>query len=185
VADFSDIKKVLDRFGSVLVERAKRNLKITRKRKKAKGTYSGNATASGKLGNSIGFDSEVYKSGAAEIGFEMLEYGVVLNEGRKPTNGSPNPSKKFVSSIKDWIKDKRIKPKDKDGKFVKATETRMNGLAYVIARGIHRRGYDKAPFFGEALEQTKNKLNEIPDAYASVFDSMIESNFKANGFKTK
>lgn len=185
MADFSDIKKVLDRFGSSLVERAKRNLKVTRRRKKAKGSYSGNATASGKLGNSIRFNSEVYDSGAAEIGFEMLEYGVVLNEGRNPTSGKPNPSKEFVKSIKEWVGKKRIKPRDKDGKFVKATEARINGLAYVIARGIHRRGYDKAPFFDEALEQTKNKLNEIPDAYASVFDSMIESNFKANGFKTK
>lgn len=196
MADFSDIKKAIKKYGDALVARAQRNLKVTRRRKKAKGSYSGNATATGNLSKSIGFDSDVNDKGIATISVSMLEYGIVLNNGRGKTKGggSGTPLKE---SIQEWLVDKKIRPRNEKGEFTRGPFKRseigksndLKGMAFAIARSIHRRGYDAAPFFDEALEQSKKEQNEVSEVYLGSFDDviedMIQEAFIGKKFKTE
>ena len=43
---------------------------------------------------------------------EMAEYGLYVDEGRRPGKFPP------VDKIKEWIKSKPIKPRDKNGRFM-------------------------------------------------------------------
>lgn len=185
----AEIKKGLDNLGSALVAKAKRNLKIKRKRQGKNKPYNSNATSSGSLAKSISYDAKVFPSGAAEFRVRMNEYGVTLNDGRPPTKGGGTGSLK--DALQNWIVDKKIRPRSKDGKFTgrsfKEADINKNnkliGMAFVMARSIHKRGYDKAPFFDEAISQTSKEREAMFDIYGSVLDREIDRSFKANGFK--
>lgn len=109
------------------------------------------SNASGNLVNS--FKTEV-KIGEDyyEVGIELADYWYYVNNGRGPTHNGGNGS--LRKKIEEWIKVKKIIPHVgviKTGKQVgKQYLPTIKQLAFLIARKIHREGYEGTHFFDDA-----------------------------------
>lgn len=127
---------------------------VSYKKKKYKGRF----VATGKLKNSI--DYTITDRG---VTFTMLGYGQNIEEGRKGRVNAwgigTNPSSKGapVKAIQDWMRAKNVKPRNEDGKFIKATKSAKDSTGFLINRKIKWFGQAPNPFFSEAL---KDSLDE-------------------------
>tara|TARA_R100001460_G_scaffold89638_2_gene131174 strand:- start:3307 stop:3582 length:276 start_codon:yes stop_codon:yes gene_type:complete len=69
-----------------------------------------------------------------------------------------------MDAVLKWMKAKPIRVRDKDGKFVKATQSRLRSAAYLIGRSIKRNGIAGLRYYAVALEsivpQYTDKLGE-------------------------
>jgi hypothetical protein len=127
--------------------------------------------ASGALRQSISVTELKRLSGYKySIGIDMEEYGEYVDQGVSGTRYStPEPSPfrfrnegvgpDMQNAILKWAKIRGIRLRDKDGKFIQGTfsSTAYKGLAYVIARGIKRRGISQTYFITtpfRLMEQT-------------------------------
>ena len=95
--------------------------------------------ASGNLINSI---STTYNPSNQEITVEMLDYWQYVNDGRKPGKYAP------LDSIKDWIKQKGLKGRDKKtGRFITKEK-----FAWGINTNIKKFGIAPTYFYDKAVE---------------------------------
>lgn len=149
-----EIKKIIEEIADSIVERAKRNLKVTRTRtgyRKENGSvrtykYKGNAYASGKLYNSLTYN--IVKRGGLEIKFYgkgTQQYADVIEEGRRP-NSTPPP----IAPIEQWIKLKKLKSRSRAGKFVRRQSDRQ--LAIAISKKIGEFGIEGIHYWRDAIE---------------------------------
>ena len=153
--------EVLKDFADRVVQKAQLNLGVVKShRSKATGkTYRKRLDASKRLRNSL--DGEV--SVRAEDGrfvkgfvtFEMLDYGEVVDKGRKPGKGISRAGQK---SLIEWIRKKPLKLRDVEGKFVKVTDAKLKGLAYVISRNMKKYGKEPTNFFTDAYASQEELL---------------------------
>ena len=92
----------------------------------------------------------------------MLEYGLNVDKGRRAGKGVP------PQALIDWIKKKPLRIRDLEtGSFVKQTESRVKGLAYVINRKIKKYGKPATNFFTDAYESQEDKfMAEMQEAIA-------------------
>ena len=141
-------QKILDRFRLHVVKEARKNL--TNKQKNAsKGLYNsieGNVKA---MPNSI------------SIEFVMQQYGAFQDRGVSGTQKKYDtpfsykskmpPSKPFEK----WAKQKGIKPRGKDGRFIS-----YKSLGFLIARSIYRKGIKPSLFFTKPFEAAFRNLPE-------------------------
>ena len=69
-----------------------------------------------------------------------------------------------IDAVLKWMKAKPIRVRDKNGKFIKATESRLRSAAYLIGRSIKRNGIPGLRYYAVALEsivpQYTDKLGE-------------------------
>lgn len=129
-------------------------------------------TASGKqLTSKIDNTGELSRSMRSDVTkdslvFQMAEHGLYVDLGRRKGKYAP------VSKIKDWIKSKRIKPRDEKGRFMQMTEKNMNSLAFVLNRAIYKHGIKATHFFTDPLEAHIKKLDKkIPKAMEADIDT--------------
>ena len=110
---------------------------------------SNNKKASGNLIESVRYTV----NSQGKITFLFAEEGKYVQSGRlkRPGRGV-NPKGEFVANLKDWIKKKGIQGRSKDGRFIS-----NQSLAYLIARGINRKGIKPLPFMSMAIKQTKEQ----------------------------
>ena len=87
----------------------------------------------------------------------MLDYGQVVDKGRKAGKGISEAGQK---SVIEWIKKKPLKLRDADGKFVKLTDARLKGMAYVISRNMKKYGKEPTNFFTDAYNSQEELLFE-------------------------
>lgn len=78
-------------------------------------------------------------------------------------------------AIMDWLKAKPVRMRDKDGKFVKQTESRLRSAAYMIGRAIKRNGIPGLRYYTVALETMVPKFrDELGEAYANNLLSSVQ-----------
>jgi hypothetical protein len=75
-----------------------------------------------------------------------------------------------TDAIRKWMKVKPIRVRDKDGRFVKATESRLQSAAFLIARSIKRNGIHGLRYYEVALETVVPQYNKkLGEALAQEF----------------
>ena len=159
--------KVLADFADNVVRLAKINIGKTYTAKNSRGkSYKKRIDNSGKLRNSITSElktrTEDGRFSKGYIIFKMLEYGLNVDKGRRAGKGVP------PQALIDWIKKKPLRIRDLEtGSFVKQTESRVKGLAYVINRKIKKYGIPATNFFTDAYESQEDKfMAEMQEAIA-------------------
>ena len=153
----------LGRMGRETIRKAQKNLSTRRRRKVASGRFvTSQIDNSGRLSKSM-----KYKSARGKLTFEMAEYGLYVDEGRKPGKYAP------PKAIEEWIKSKPIRLRDlKSGKFMKQTKKAMQSLAFLINRGIHDNGILPTKFFTKALNSEIKRLEKtLPEALEKEIDT--------------
>lgn len=175
--------KVLDDMGEAVVKAAQRNLGTRRIGK----NKSYGSTKSRKLPNSLTF-----KRNGLDLVFgsplpyaRFIHWGVsgthrkVKNSPYKYTNKQPP-----TSPILAWIKRKPVRLRNAKGMFVKQTDSKLKGFAFVIARRIKKMGIPKLEYFTEAWETQYPKWqSKIIDAMA--LDAMDELGGDSKNLKDK
>lgn len=99
----------------------------------------------------------------------MEEYGQWVDQGRKPGKGAP------PEVIRQWVREKPIRPRNKNGGFKKVTDASVNSLAYLINRKIKREGIKPTHFFSEPFDKA---FQELPDDLIEAFALDIEDFLK-------
>lgn len=156
-----EIQKELDNFGQRVVRLAKINLGARRNGKVI--------DSSGTLRRSLDYNLEVFKSGNFSFSIQMEDYGENVDKGRK--RGSMPPTEPILK----WIKRKPVRLRDlKTGSFIKQTESKLRGLAFVIARNIKRKGIKETNFLTDPFTSEFNKLSdELVTAFALDIDTLL------------
>jgi hypothetical protein len=130
------------------------------------------------LYNAIDYDLTVSPN-SFSLKFYTGEYGVFQDEGVKGADPSlvkngkqkaPNSQFSYknkrppIKPLKEWIKARGLKFRDKDGRFKKGG---INTLAFLISRSIYAQGIKPSGFFTKAFKsQYKNLPQEIIQGYA-------------------
>lgn len=166
------IKELTDDFAREVVERAQRNLGATRtvNGKKRRAVATGNLKASLTFKNRTRYNqpSIIFTTDKTKT----QQYADVVEFGRRA--GARMPP---IQPIKDWIKVKGIRPRNKNGGFIKATESEVDKMAWNIARSIAKRGIKPLYYFTDAIEQTlAERGDEFIDALAQEIDAKLNLN---------
>ena len=140
---------VLNEYAAAVVERAKSNLRIKRK---VRGKTV-NRVASGNLLKSLTYKARV-RYNKPTIDFTVDndatgQYADVIEFGRRP--GAKMPP---VKAIEDWIRIKPLKLRNKQGQFIKSTESAIKSAAFAIAKSIGENGIQGINYYTEAIEDT-------------------------------
>lgn len=154
----SEFDQILNEYAATVVERAQSNLRIKRR---VRGKVV-NRVSSGTLLNSLIYKIKV-RYGKPTIDFTVKgpagQYADVIEFGRKPNSKMPP-----VSAIEKWIRMKPLKLRNRQGEFIKSTESAIKSAAYNIARSIGEKGIEGINYYGEAIDDTwddyKDKLME-------------------------
>lgn len=156
-----EVQKELDKFGKRVTKLAKINLGAKRNGKII--------DSSGTLRRSLDYHLEVFRSGNFSFDIEMEDYGTYVDKGRK--KGSQPPTEPILK----WIKKKPVRLRDlKTGSFIKQTESKLKGLAFVIARNIKEKGIKETLFLTQPFEKEFKKLsNKLVDAFALDIDTLL------------
>lgn len=165
--------KALADFADNVVRLAKINIGKTYTAKNSRGkSYKKRIDNSGKLRNSITSElktrTEDGRFSKGYVIFKMLEYGIYVDKGRKAGTGV---SEQGQQSLMNWIRKKPLRMRDtregKEGQFLKMTQSRVKGLAFVISRSIKENGLKPTNFFTDVYESQETKfIAEMQEAIA-------------------
>lgn len=145
------IQTTLESIAQDVVERAQLELGAYR-------TVNGKkrrAVATGLLKNSLTYRSTtrynnpIIDFGASGKAGDYLKY---VTFGRK--KGARMPP---LKPILDWMRIKRLRPRNKNGGFIKATDGNLRSMAWNIARSISKKGIEPFPFYANAIEDVMAK----------------------------
>lgn len=143
---------VLNEYAAAVVERAKSNLRISRQVRGKKV----NRVASGNLLNSLTYKATVrYKKPVVDFTVKGTagKYADVIEFGRKPYPGQPTKRPPY-RDIMEWIRIKPLKLRNKQGQFIKSTESAIKSAAIAIAKSIGEKGIQGINYYTEAIEDT-------------------------------
>ena len=169
------INITLYKFGTDVVNEAKRNIGAVRRNRRTDST--------GRLRKSISFEPD---KGSNSISFIMEDYGAYVDSGRdgekRKWRGKRgliqrknNPKFPPLSAIKKWINDKPIRPRNlKTNQFVKKTPKAINSMAYLIGRKIKREGIKPTYFFSDAVRKYEDQVGkELVESVWKDFEQKI------------
>lgn len=145
----TEFEALLNEYAATVVERAKSNLRIQRtvRGKKVK------RVASGHLVNSLVYKLRIrYRKPTLDFTVDNEQagqYADVIEWGRKPGARMPPPSE-----IEKWIKLKPLKLRNRQGEFIKATESNIKSAAYAIAKSIGEKGIEGIHYYRDAINDT-------------------------------
>ena len=126
---------------------------------------SDNSISSGNLEKSIRFQTKVMGR-STTLYLYVNDYYKFINEGVKGVKGNQNtpykfkyinPSRSHVEAIRKWIRENGIKARVTDVKRYGATQQESkatDGLAYIIARSIKKKGITGTGFWSKAFDTT-------------------------------
>lgn len=155
----SEFEDILNEYALAVVERAQSNLRIKRR---VRGKVV-NRVASGRLLNSLYYNLKI-RYNKPTIDFTVSnddagKYADVIEFGRRA--GAKMPP---VKPIEDWIRLKPLKLRNRQGEFIKATESNIKSAAFAIAKSIGEKGIEGIYYYTEAIDDTwdeyKDKLME-------------------------
>ena len=164
----SEFDQILNEYAATVVERAQSNLRIKRR---VRGKTV-NRVASGNLLNSLIYKIKV-RYGKPTIDFTVKgtagQYADVIEFGRKPNSKMPP-----VSAIEKWIRMKPLKLRNRQGEFIKSTESAIKAAAYNIARSIGEKGIEGINYYGEAIDDTWDDYKDrLMDAYIKDIEQRL------------
>jgi hypothetical protein len=167
----SEFEQILNEYAATVVERAQSNLRIKRR-------------VRGKMVNRVGsnrpdnlLNSLIYKIkiryGKPTIDFTVKgqagQYADVIEFGRRP--GARMPP---VAAIEKWIRMKPLKLRNRQGEFIKSTESAIKSAAYNIARSIGEKGIEGINYYGEAIDDTWDDYKDkLMDAYVKDIEQRL------------
>jgi hypothetical protein len=152
-------KIALEEYAAAVVERAKSNLRIKRR---VRGKVV-NRVASGTLINSLTYKLRIrYRKPTLDFTVDndaAGQYADVIEWGRKPYPGDPT-KRPPVKAIENWLRIKPIKLRNRQGEFIKSTESNIKSAAFAIARSIGENGIEGIHYYREAIEDTWDEYKE-------------------------
>lgn len=174
---------VLQDFADNVVRLTKINLGKTYTARRANGkSYRKRIDSSGNLRRSVDANVRLRDDDGRFVKgfvvFEMLEYGIWVDKGRKKGKGIP------LAPLEKWIKQKPLRIRDKEtGSFIKSTPSKVRGLAYVISMNAKKHGIKPTNFFKDAYESQEEKFyNQLQEAVAeNQFDFISQKLDTING----
>ena len=141
------IKDLIEEFGKEVVEVAQRNLGAFRTVKGKKRR----SVASGALKDSLSFINKTRNRNPivqfTTNSAETKKYADIVEYGRR--KGARQPP---VEPILKWIDQKGIRPRNKQGGFIKVTEANKKAMAFAIARSIGKNGTPETRYYRDAIE---------------------------------
>jgi hypothetical protein len=161
----NEFEELLNEYAAAVVERAKSNLRIKRR---VRGKVV-NRVASGNLLNSLVYKLK-FRYNKPTIDFTVSgtagQYADVIEEGRRA--GAKMPP---VKAIEDWIKIKRLKLRNRQGEFIKSTESSIKSAAFAMAKSIGENGIEGINYYKEAVDDTWDEYKEqLLTAYVKGFE---------------
>ena len=149
-------------FAKSVIRNAKRNLK----RKKSN---------TRNLEGSLDYDLKVHKN-SFSLSFYMLPYGEFVDQGVSGKKKKYNTPFSFKSKmppskpIDKWIRQRGIKGRGKDGRFIT-----NKSLSFLIRRSIFNNGIKPSLFFTRPFENAFKKLpNELIEQFGLDVDNFID-----------
>lgn len=168
-----DYEALLNEYAEKVIERAQSNLRIKRR---VRGKVV-NRFASGTLSRSLTYKLRI-RYNKPTIDFTVKpaagNYADVIEYGRKP--GAKMPP---VSAIEQWIKIKPLKLRNRQGEFIKSTESAIKSAAYAIAKSIGENGIVGIKYYQEAIDDTWPEYSEqLFQAYAKGVEQRFLLNLR-------
>lgn len=168
-----DYEALLNQYAATVVERAQSNLRIKRR---VRGKVV-NRVASGTLLNSLTYKLRI-RYNKPTIDFTVKgdagRYADVIEYGRKP--GAKMPP---VSAIEKWIRIKPLKLRNRQGEFIKSTESAIKSAAFAIAKSIGENGIEGINYYQDAINDTWEDYSEqLIQAYAKGVEQRFLLNFR-------
>lgn len=166
-----EYEALLNEYAATVVERAQSNLRIKRR---VRGKVV-NRVASGNLLNSLTYKLRI-RYNKPTIDFTVKgdagKYADVIEYGRKP--GAKMPP---VAAIEQWIRIKPLKLRNRQGEFIKSTESKIKSAAFAMAMSIGKNGIEGIGYYKEAIEDT---WDEYKDVLTEAFVKGIEQRLLLN-----
>ena len=177
------IQKVLEKFAE---DATLASMRVLGRRTIGKNKTYGEA--SGSLRKSLTFKIGKYKE-VYSVAFgsplpqgKYIYFGVNGTEVNHKSPFSYGSKQPPIDVIREWMRVKPIRLRSDSGQFVKQTESAMNGLAYVIARSIKKKGIASLKYWELGIDQVLPKWEQkILDAILEEFDDDLkeeDENFK-------
>lgn len=168
----NEFENILNEYALAVVERAQSNLRIKRR---VRGKTV-NRVASGRLLNSLYYNLKI-RYNKPTIDFTVSnddagKYADVIELGRKP--GAKMPP---VKPIEDWIRIKRLKLRNRQGEFIKSTESNIKSAAFAIAKSIGKNGIEGINYYSEAIDDT---WDEYKDRLMEGYIKSVENRLLLN-----
>lgn len=137
-----------------IIERAQRNIGATRtiKGKKRRRVASGDLKDSLTYSITKGQRTTKVLFGASG---KASKYAEVIEKGRRPNSKQPP-----TGAIIQWIKTKRLKPRNNKGVIQKMTEARIRSMAFAIAKSIGKNGIEGIHYFEDAIKDTMDERGQ-------------------------
>jgi|TARA_R100001594_G_scaffold86_1_gene395 hypothetical protein len=125
----------------------------------------------------------IFEFGRAEDYWDFVDEGVrgsggFKGSGKMRGHGSPfkfrgKNIKKGV--VREWIKNKPIRLRGADGRFMEKSETNIKSAAFLIGRAIAQRGLTRTQFFSKPLtQQLKKQSDAIVEAFGNDLEKQLE-----------
>jgi len=151
----NEFEDLLNDYAATVVERAKSNLRIKRR---VRGKVV-NRVASNTLLNSLVYKLRIrYNKPTIDftVNSEVAgKYADVIEDGRRA--GAKRPP---VKAIEDWIRLKPLKLRNRQGEFIKATESNIKSAAFAIAKSIGEKGIEGIHYYQEAVIDTWDEYKD-------------------------
>jgi hypothetical protein len=172
-----DYETLLNEYAATVVERAQSNLRIKRR---VRGKVV-NRVASGTLLNSLTYKLRI-RYNKPTIDFtvkgEAGRYADVIEYGRKPYPGDPTKRPPY-KDIMQWIKIKPLKLRNRQGEFIKSTESAIKSAAIAIAKSIGENGIEGINYYQDAINDTWEDYSEqLIQAYAKGVEQRFLLNLR-------
>jgi hypothetical protein len=172
-----DYEALLNEYAATVVERAQSNLRIKRR---VRGKVV-NRVASGTLLNSLTYKLRI-RYNKPTIDFTVKgdagRYADVIEYGRKPYPGDPTKRPPY-KDIMQWIKIKPLKLRNRQGEFIKSTESAIKSAAIAIAKSIGENGIQGINYYQDAINDTWEDYSEqLLTAYAKGVEQRFLLNFR-------
>ena len=167
--NLNNTAKALDLYGKEVIKRAQRNLKI-KKKVDGKSVITDNT---GQLAKGLRYKLIKGKS-TVNLKFESaVDYGYYIEKGVQGRISTKQSVKnyptgmtkaKFKSKnlpkgvVENWIRTKKIKLRDADGKFIPMTDSNIRGASYMIGKSIAEKGIGARGYMSDAIDETKRRF---------------------------
>jgi hypothetical protein len=171
-----EYEALLNEYAATVVERAQSNLRIKR-RVRGKVVNRVASGTSGTLLNSLTYKLRI-RYNKPTIDFTVVgqagNYADVIEYGRKP--GAKMPP---VAAIEQWIKLKPLKLRNRQGEFIKSTQSAIQSAAFAIAKSIGENGIEGINYYQDAINDTWPDYSEqLFQAYAKGVEQRFLLNFR-------
>jgi len=164
----SEFEALLNEYADAVIERAQSNLRIKRR---VRGKVV-NRVASGNLLNSLTYKTRIrYNKPTVDftVKGDAGKYADVIEFGRKPNSRMPP-----VSAIEQWIRIKPLKLRNRQGEFIKSTESAIKSAAYAIAKSIGEKGIEGIHYYQDAINDTWPEYqDQLMDAFVKDVENRL------------